>query len=174
MSDRASSGNALCYLDGRESVFNAPDPEMTDAPPNAAAESALVVWGRTAFAAAVVLVLIALGIANVAMYSRWHEVEDGVFWDQRAEGVRAVAVLHGSAAETAGVQRGDILLAVNGSPIESPADVVEYHHRSHEGTRLTYTLLRLGAQQTTNVSLVPTPRASSMYYALAAVGLFTL
>ncbi|HMD37348.1 MAG TPA: ATP-binding protein [Vicinamibacterales bacterium] len=147
---------------------------MTDAPPNAAAESALVVWGRTAFAAAVVLVLIALGIANVAMYSRWHEVEDGVFWDQRAEGVRAVAVLHGSAAETAGVQRGDILLAVNGSPIESPADVVEYHHRSHEGTRLTYTLLRLGAQQTTNVSLVPTPRASSMYYALAAVGLFTL
>jgi PAS domain S-box-containing protein len=147
---------------------------MTDAPSNTAAESPLVAWGRTALAAVVVLVLLALGIANVAMYSRWHEVEDGVFWDQRAEGVSAVEVLRGSAAEGAGIQRGDVLLAVNGSPIESPADVVEYQHRSHEGTRLTYTLLRLGAQQTLSVSLVPTPRASSMYYVLAAVGLFTL
>jgi len=174
MSDQASSGNALCYLDGRESVFDTPEPEMTDAPSHAAAESALVVWGRTAFAAAVVFVLIALGIANVAMYSRWHEVEDGVFWDQRAEGVSAVEVLPGSAAEAAGIHRGDVLLAVNGSPIESPADVVEHQHQSHEGTRLTYTLLRLGAEQTMSVSLVPTPRASSMYYVLAAVGLFTL
>src|SRR5262245_48626091 len=172
MSDQAHSGNELCYLDGRQSVFQS-DPEMTESP-FAAAESALVVWGRTVFAAVVVVVLIALGIANVAMYSRWHEVEDGVFWDQRAEGVSAVEVLPGSAADAAGIHRGDVLLAVNGSPIESAADVVEHQHRSHEGTRMTYTLLRLGAQQTMSVSLAPTPRSSSRYYVLAAFGLFTL
>ena len=37
-----------------------------------------------------------------------------------------------------------------------------------------YTLLRLGSRQSLDVGLTPTPRASSMYYVLAAVGLFTL
>src|SRR4029077_20657662 len=90
------------------------------------------------------------------------------------EGVSAKEIAPGSAADTAGIQRGDILLAVDGSPIQSSGDVVEYQHHSPEGTRLTYTLLRLGSQQTLNVALTPTPRASSMYYVLAAVGLFTL
>jgi len=43
-------------------------------------EARWLVWGRSVFAVAVVVALIALGVANVAMYSRWHEVEDGVFW----------------------------------------------------------------------------------------------
>ena len=148
---------------------------MTESAQNlAATESPWRTGGRSAFVTAVVLVLLALGIANVALYSQWHEVEDGVFWDQRAEGVSAVEVLPGSAGDAAGIQRGDVLLAVNGSAIESPSDVVEYQHRANEGTRFTYTLLRLGAQQTLSVGVTPTPRASSMYYVLAAVGLFTL
>ena len=148
---------------------------MTEAPQNpAATESPWRTWGRTVSAAAVVATLFALGIANVALYSRWHEFEDGVYWDQRAEGVSAADIAAGSAAEAAGIRRGDVLLAVNGSPIQAPSEVTEYQHRSHEGTRLTYTLLRFGSQQTLNVELTPTPRGSSMYYVLAAVGLFTL
>src|SRR5207237_882274 len=42
------------------------------------------------------------------------------------------------------------------------------------GTRLTYTLIRLGARQALDVSLAPAPQGSSMYFVLAAVGLFTL
>ena len=61
-------------------------------------EARWLVWGRSVFAIAVVVVLIGLGVANVAMYSRWHEVEDGVFWGARAEGVTAVEVAAGSAA----------------------------------------------------------------------------
>src|SRR6187455_1295639 len=87
-------------------------------------EARWLVWGRSAFAGAIVLVLVGLGIANVAMYSRWHEVEDGVLWGARAEGVTAVDVLPQSAGAAAGIQAGDVLLAVNGAPIESPADVV--------------------------------------------------
>jgi PAS domain S-box-containing protein len=133
-----------------------------------------LVWGRGLFAVTVVVLLVALGIANVAMYSRWHEVEDGVYWTARAEGVTASEVAAGTAAAAAGIQRGDLLLAVNGSPVQTPSDVLEYLHRGHEGTRLVYTLLRAGVQQPLEFALAPAPRGTSMYYVLAAVGLFTL
>ena len=131
-------------------------------------------WGRSLFAIAVVVALAALGIANVALYSRWHEVEDGVLWAARGEGVTAVEVAPESAAATAGVRRGDVLLAVNGVPVETPSDVVAFQHRAHPGSRLTYSLLRLGSREALDVALAPAPRGSSMYFVLAAVGLFTL
>src|SRR5439155_11613179 len=137
-------------------------------------EERWLAWGRSGFAVAVVLVLIALGSANIQMRARWHEVEDGVLWSERAEGVIATEIAAGSAAARAGVQRGDVLIAVNGSPVQSAADVIEYEHRGAPGTRLTYTLLRLGARQAVDVSLVPAPQGSPMYFVLAAVGLFTL
>ncbi|HMF98088.1 MAG TPA: PDZ domain-containing protein, partial [Vicinamibacterales bacterium] len=137
-------------------------------------EARWLAWGRSVFAVGVVVVLIVLGVANVAMYSRWHEVEDGVLWSARAEGVTASEVVPGSAAAAAGIRRGDVLLAVNGAEVTMPADVVEYQHQSRAGTRLTYTLLRLGTRQALEVSLAPAPRGSSLYFVLAAVGLFTL
>jgi len=137
-------------------------------------EARWLVWGRSLFAVTVVAALVALGVANVAMYSRWHEVEDGVLWSARAEGVTAAEVAAGTAAAAAGIERGDVLLAVNGSPVESPSEVLEYQHQGHLGTRLVYTLLRAGVRQPLELALTPAPRGSSMYFVLAAVGLFTL
>jgi PAS domain S-box-containing protein len=147
------------------------DTELNHAEP---VEARWLVWGRSVFAVTVVGLLVALGIANVALYSRWHEVEDGVLWSARAEGVTATDVATGTAAAVAGIQRGDVLLAVNGSPVQTPSDVVEYQHLGHAGTRLVYTLLRLGTRQPLELALTPAPRGSSMYFVLAAVGLFTL
>ena len=137
-------------------------------------EARWLVWGRSVFAVTVVSLLVALGVANVAMYSRWHEVEDGVLWSGRAEGVTASEVATGTVAAAAGVERGDVLLAVNGSPVQTPSDVVEYQHRGHAGTRLVYTLLRSGTRQPLELALAPAPRGNSIYFVLAAVGLFTL
>src|SRR5207247_8224553 len=114
-----------------------------------------LVWGRSAFALVVVVVLLILGVANIGLRARWHEVEDGVLWGSRAEGVTAIEVESGSAGAAAGILRGDVLAALDGSPIQSPADVVDFEHRSRAGTRLTYSLLRLGARQALDVSLVP-------------------
>jgi PAS domain S-box-containing protein len=103
-----------------------------------------------------------------------HQVEDGVLWADRAEGVTAVEVAAASPAASAGIQRGDVILAINGAPIERRAEVEEYQRRGAEGTRLSYTLARLGTRQAVDVSLALVPHSSSMYFVLAAVGLVTL
>ena len=95
-------------------------------------------WGSSVFALLVVVTLFALGVANIAVRAQWHEVEDGVFWGARSEGVTAVDVAPGSAADVAGVRPGDILLAVNGAPVQTAADVIAYQHRGREGTELSY------------------------------------
>jgi hypothetical protein len=47
----------------------------------------LIAWSRSLFALAVVAMLLVLGVANIALRAQWHQVEDGVLWADRAEGV---------------------------------------------------------------------------------------
>jgi len=137
-------------------------------------EGRLRAWGRAAIAAVVVLVLLALGIANIVQRARWHQVEDGVFWSDRAEGVVAAEVADGSPAASAGIQKGDVLLAINGAAVQTRDEVLDVEQRSDAGARLHYTLLRLGSQRALDVALAATPEPHAMYFVLAAVGLFTL
>jgi signal transduction histidine kinase len=134
----------------------------------------VLAWGRSLFALAVVAVLLVLGVANIAMRAQWHEVEDGVLWKLRSEGVTAAEVAPDSPAGSAGIARGDILLAVNGSPVARPGDVVALEHGSVAGARLSYTIARLGSQRVIELALAPSPSSSPVYFVLAAVGLFTL
>ncbi|MEQ1908189.1 MAG: PDZ domain-containing protein, partial [Vicinamibacterales bacterium] len=110
-------------------------------------------WARTLGVVAVVGVLVALGIANVVMRAKWHEVEDGVLWGARSQGVTAVDVIPLSAGDAAGVKPGDILLAVNGSPVENPGDAFEFQHRGLAGALLSYTVLRSGSREVIEVAL---------------------
>jgi len=147
-------------------------PESQDTRPTR--DSSWLIWARSAFAVIVVTVLLALGVANITLRSRWHEVEDGVLWASRSEGVTAIEVDRKSAGAAAGIERGDVLVAINGLPVQSPGDVTDVAHRSADASRLTYSLLRLGTRQALEVSLAPIPQGSSLYYVLSAVGLFTL
>ena len=47
---------------------------------------------RSSAVGLVAAVLMALGIANIATRAQLHEVEDGVFWAERSEGVTAAEV----------------------------------------------------------------------------------
>src|SRR5689334_11199857 len=138
MASQPDSGNVVCYLDSRRGVSADVDWSMADALISAPADNPWKTWGRSLFALAIVVALATLGVANIALYSRWHEVEDGVLWGARTEGVVAMEVADDSAAAAAGVRRGDVLLAVNGVPVETPADVIAFQHRAHAGARLTY------------------------------------
>jgi two-component system, NtrC family, sensor kinase len=129
---------------------------------------------RSSAVGLVAAVLMGLGIANIATRARLHEVEDGVFWAERSEGITAAEVAADSAAGKAGIARGDVLVAINDVPVETRAHVLEFEHRAREGTRLTYTLLRFGEQRALDITLAPVAPPGSMYFVLAAVGLFTL
>ena len=126
-------------------------------------------------ALAVVLALLGLGLTNIYVRATWHEVEDGVLWVSRPDGVTAAELADRAPAAAAGVQRGDVLLAIDGRPVESPADVVVSAHAADEASSLTYTLLRLGSREIVQVRLAPIPQGNSfLYFILSAVGIFTL
>src|SRR5713101_8781700 len=108
--------NELCWLDGQLSVESSWAMTSTFLRSGSTAESRWLIWGRSGFAVLVVLVLIGLGLANIVMHTRWNEVEDGVLWAARSEGVVATEITAGSAGAALGIQRGDVLIAVNGSP----------------------------------------------------------
>ena len=136
-------------------------------------------WGSAAGGTLIGLllaaVLLPLGLANMVLRAGWHEVEDGVLWVARTEGVVAAEVAPRSPAAAADVRAGDVLLAIDGRPIDRPADVFDLLHGGRDGQPLRYTLLRLQSQSVTDVRLAPVPQGNrTLYYVLAAVGLFTL
>ena len=132
-------------------------------------------WWKPALPLLVVSALLCLGVANIAARATWREVEDGVLWVLRDEGVVAGEIAAGSAAAEVGVRPGDVLLAIDDRPVQQVSDVVQAMHAGDEGTSLRYTLLRLGTREIVDVRLAPLPhRAGAVYFLLAAVGVFTL
>lgn len=132
-------------------------------------------WRRTVLPIVVTVCLLALGIANIVLRASSTDVEDGVLWVERSAGVVASEVAVRSAAERAGVKPGDVLLAIDGEPVQGRADVFEVQQRARPGERHTYTLLRLGSREIAEVTLAPLPAgAGLLYYLLATVGIFAL
>jgi predicted metalloprotease with PDZ domain len=132
---------------------------------------------RVAAQLAVVVVLLCLGVANMSVRATWTEVEDGVLWATSGADVVAREVAPGSTAGRAGLRAGDLLLAIDGVPVASPADVVSAFHAASRGAVLTYSVLRMaGAPQLVQVPVqqIPAGAPRPLYFALAAVGIFSL
>jgi two-component system NtrC family sensor kinase len=128
-------------------------------------------WGLFAL----VGVLLCFGALNIAVRATSQKLEDGVLWQSRPEGVTATEVAALGGAMAAGIRPGDVLVAVDGTSVETVEDV----HRALVGaTRsepLSYTVLRLGAQQMLNVEVAPVPGGNATLYVIgAAIGIFTL
>src|SRR6188474_3713236 len=132
-------------------------------------------WSKPALPVVVVSLLLCLGAANIASRAAFREVEDGVLWSSRAEGVVAADIADSTPAAAVGIQRGDLLIAINDRPIEDPADVVEMLHAAGRGETLRYTVLRLGSRDVIDVRVAPIPGGPGiLYFLLAGVGTFTL
>ena len=132
-------------------------------------------WSRPALPIFVVSALLCLGAANITSRATWREVEDGVLWASRAEGVVAEEIAEGTPAAAIGLRRGDVLLAIDDRPVQSVSDVVGALHAAERGATLRYTVLRLGTREVIDVRMAPVPGgAGALYFVLAAVGIFTL
>ena len=132
-------------------------------------------WPRSILPIATALLLLGMGIANIIQRATTDEVEDGVLWLERSAGVVASEVARGSAAARAGVRPGDVLLAIDSSPVTQRSQVISLQFNAAAGDRHTYTLLRLGTREVAEVTLAPIPSGpGGLYYVLAAVGIFTL
>ena len=175
------SGNDVCYLDGRQGVarrLRAASHDPSPRPHHANTDESrwLRVDADRSFAVLVVLVLVALGLANVV----------DVLALARGRGRRALVGArrrrdrHRSRAGVGRRPRPAFSAATcwwpstarrsSARPTSSNISI-----EADEGTRLPYTLVRLGDRsRRSSVSLAPAPRGSSMYFVLAAVGLFTL
>lgn len=130
---------------------------------------------QPALPAVVVAVLLWLGIANIAARATFEELEDGVLWRLRPEGVVAVDIATGTPAAAAGVRPGDVLLAVDDRPVETVSDVVDALHAAAPGAMPRYALLRLGAREVIDVRVAPIPSGTRpFYFLLAGIGIFTL
>src|SRR5512136_168023 len=134
------------------------------------------VVGRSLLGIAIVAVLLPLGIANMYARATWNEVEDGILWVAKPEGVVAAELAPKGAGLAAGVRTGDVLLAIDNQAIDRPGDVVAFLHASKEGTALRYTLARQGRDpQLVTVELAPVPQGNrALYFVLASVGVFSL
>ena len=132
-------------------------------------------WGRAMLAVAVVTILFCLAAANLVVRANWSELEDGVLWAVQPEGVVAAEVAAGTPGEQAGLQPGDVLIAIAGRSVASLDDVLEAAHAAEPGTQLEYTVLRFGSQELRRLALGPVPDGNEgIYRVLAAVGFFTL
>src|SRR5512136_1437527 len=119
------------------------------------------VVGGSLLGIAVIVVLLPLGIANMYARATWNEVEDGVLWIAKPEGVVAAELAPRGPGLAAGIRTGDVLLAIDNRPIDQPRDVVAFLHASKERARLSYTLARQGREpQLVKVELAPVPQGN--------------
>jgi two-component system NtrC family sensor kinase len=125
---------------------------------------------------AVILALLCLAIANISVRATWSELEDGVLWQQTAEGlIVATAVQRESPGMRAGLREGDILEAINGRLVDTVGDVTAALHAASSGKPLTYAVSRPRSREVLEIALAPIPSgARGLYYVLAAVGIFSL
>ncbi len=134
---------------------------------------------RVAIPVAVAAALIALALINLIVVRNWQRtaaVDDGVLWGTEGAGiVRALEVSAGSTAAAAGLRRGDILLAVDGRPVESRADVAAALAGVTAGGTVAYAVSRDSVDDLIILRLerMPGPQYG-LYYSLAAVGIFGL
>lgn len=77
----------------------------------------------------------------------------GVNTEQADGGVRLSSVVKGSAAEKAGLKKGDILTKIDSRNIQATGDITDAIHTHKPGDKVTVTFLRDGKEQKATASL---------------------
>jgi C-terminal processing protease CtpA/Prc len=75
--------------------------------------------------------------------------------DVQKEGAKIVEVFKGSEAEKIGLQKGDIIVELNGKSIKKPSDLTDIFDDVEEGTEVTLAIVRDGEKKAFTAKLKP-------------------
>ena len=118
------------------------------------------------------------GILNFAQRSTFITPEDGVSWEDSADGVRAFLVAKGSPADTAGIKPGDIVQVIKGQArgreIQRAVQVTQELFKAGPWAKLTYSINRAGAEFDTSVVTSEAVKPASIENYLRVAGLLYL
>ena len=129
---------------------------------------------RTVVLAVVTVTAFVFGIINLQQRLLFDMPDDGVSWVDSAAGVRALYVAPGGPGATAGVQTGDILVAVRGAPVSRAVDVVKRLWTAGIWSQVNYRLERGGRPYEARLIVAPAPKPLALENYLRAVGLLFL
>ena len=94
-----------------------------------------------------VVTLLLMAALNVVDRATWHAVDDGILWEDQSDGVTVVGIANNEVVSDDEVRVGDLLRAIDGTPVETAEDVVANLHDGRLDAVRRYTLARAGQSQ---------------------------
>lgn len=124
--------------------------------------------------------LFVLAVLNLIEEHKSQQPDDGIWWREAANGLRAERVLPKGPGQVAGVQTGDLLTSVatcaacNEQPVSRLSDLVQALYRSGPYGQVYYTITRDGTPLDQPVKLIPVPVDRSLALGQRVIGLIYL
>jgi PAS domain S-box-containing protein len=115
-----------------------------------------------------------LAVLNFRQESRFPQPDDGVWWVEASGGLQATKVIPDSPGKKAGIQKGDLLTAVNDVPVARVPDFEREIYRIGVYEKANYTITRDGITIDTPVPVLLEPTDRSSYQGLRFIGLIYL
>ncbi|MGH9605411.1 MAG: ATP-binding protein [Terracidiphilus sp.] len=118
--------------------------------------------------------LFVLAVLNLRQEGQFQQPYDGVWWHEVAGGLKADRVLPDMPGQRAGIQRNDLLTAVDGVPVKSIADYERVLYRTGPYIQISYSIVRDGIRLDTAIKVIPVPTDRNLYQAERLIGLIYL
>ncbi len=112
------------------------------------------------------------GYLGVAPQTLTAELSEGLGLDPDTVGVLLSNVINGTPAQDAGLEQGDVVIEVNGEPVEDARDLTRRIGAYAPGERVRLTILRDGEERTVRVRLAERPGEQELASAPPAAELF--
>jgi two-component system NtrC family sensor kinase len=137
-------------------------------------ETSLLNRAQATLLALTTAALFALAVLNLVQERHFQQPDDGVWWREAAGGLSAERVLPNMPGERAGVQKHDLLTAVNDAPVTRLSDLERALYSTGPYGQVNYTITRDGIPLDTPVKVIPVPLDHSLQLGLRVIGLIYL